>query len=187
MAHLIANLQQQCHHMLRHRRRAVGRDVGHRYSLFGGRVHIHHIVARGQHADIAKLWRPLDNLSANQRFVGADDLRIADAPQNLFHIFPRRAVIDRKLTQLLKTFPGQISRILCVTIQNYYFHIHFSSSSSKSISVLFFTFVSCFSFILALIGFFLHPNLTICHTAFSLLFCAHNLFAFLSPLQNVML
>ncbi len=100
---------------------AVVRHVGDRDALFAGVIDVDDVEARGEHRDEAQIRAGVEHGAADGRLVREDDLRIADAPDNLGVVI-RRAVVDRKLAQLFQLLPAQIAGVFRVSVQNNNFH-----------------------------------------------------------------
>ena len=103
MAHVMAYFQQQREHQLRDRLGAVVRHVAYSDAPAPGFIYIHHIVARRQHADVAKVRAGGQCFFRQGRLIGEDDARFSDPADD---ILSRRPVIDSQFPKPLKALPA---------------------------------------------------------------------------------
>ena len=122
VARMMADLEQKREGKLRHALRAVGRDVAHRDAAALCRFHVHDIVARGEHADVAHRRAGGKHAFRDHRLVRQHDRRAADAPDCLLFA-AERAIVHRQLAKLSERIPAQIARILRVSVQHNNFHV----------------------------------------------------------------
>ena len=81
---VVAKLQQQGKDKLRHRLSAIGGDVGHGDPMGSGGCNIHHVVAGGQHPDVADTGAGLKDTGRQRGLIGKDNLCLANPLYNLF-------------------------------------------------------------------------------------------------------
>ena len=118
-AHMVAQFQQQRKSVLRHRHGAVGGYVGDHNAALTGGLHIHHIIARRQHAYVANLRAGGKGLRSDRRFVGDNNFRIANAGDDFIR---RRVLVYGQIAQRGKAVPAQIAGVFGISIQNHDFH-----------------------------------------------------------------
>ena len=115
---------------------AVVRHIGDRDALLAGIVDVDNVEARGEHRDKAEIRAGVEHGAADGRLVREDDLRIADAADDL-RVVVGCAIVDRDLAQLFQLRPAQIARVFGVSVQNNDFHgvsASFGSFYKKSIA-----------------------------------------------------
>ncbi|MPM84592.1 hypothetical protein SDC9_131665 [bioreactor metagenome] len=108
MLHLLSNVQNVCKNHLRHRWRAVCRDVGYHDTFFAGGIDVDHIVARGQHTDVFKIGQCLHDFGGNDGFVCQNCLGTCRA---LYDLFGGSAVVNGQFAQLAHCIPRQIAGV----------------------------------------------------------------------------
>ena len=115
VTHMQRDLQQQRHGELGHRGGGIGGHIGHDDAAFLGFCNIDHVVARGQHADVAQIRTGGHHVGGNDGLVGEDDGRVADAGDRLLG---GGVIIDGQLAQGGKRLPAQVARILHSAVQH---------------------------------------------------------------------
>ena len=113
---MVADLQQQRHGKLRHRRRAVGGHVGNGDAALPCVRIVHDVIARCQHADEAQRRAGVQHGGGERRLVRQHDLGAADALDDLRLVRQARTVVDRQLTQRAQRVPAQIAGIFRISI-----------------------------------------------------------------------
>ena len=114
---MMAELQQQREGELGHRGGTVGGHVGHGDSQFPGRLDIHHVVSRRQHANVTKplVMEPAQHPGVQGGLVGQYEL---SAPCALKRELGFGSIVNLGGSQLLQTLPGKISRIQGVSVKH---------------------------------------------------------------------
>ena len=120
--HPVAQLQQQGKGELGHRLGAVVRHVAHRDAPCRRSGGVHHIVAGGQHPDVAQVRAGgqrgggdgglVHQHRPGPRHAGQDELG-------------RGAVVILELAQRLKALPAQVPRVEGMAVHHHYFHLRF--------------------------------------------------------------
>ena len=119
--HMMADFQQQADGELGHHLGAVGGDVANRHTVFLRRLGVHHIVARGHHAQQLQTRAAFKDSPAHDGLVGQHDFGITDAADDLLGV--RGALgIDGQLAQLLQRSPAQVAGIQGFAVQQYDLH-----------------------------------------------------------------
>ena len=114
-AHSAQAFQQQREGVLRHRLRGIRRGIRHDDAAPLRLRHIDDVVASRRHADVFHPRAGVHHLRRNQRFVGQNDLRVADPRR---HVCLRHAVIDRHLAKLAQRVEIQFPRAEGIAVQN---------------------------------------------------------------------
>ena len=104
---------------LRHAVGAVGGDVGDDDAALAGGGGVDHVVARGEHADVAQLWQLCHRGVVDDHFVGEQDVGILGPLQQLGG---GGAVVDRQLAQGMHALPRDVAGIGSIAVEYYYLH-----------------------------------------------------------------
>ena len=112
-SHTVGDFQQQCQGHLGNGGRAVAGNVGHRNAQLPRGGHVYHVVARSQHTNVAEAWTDRHEVTGHQGFVGEDDLCARHAGK---HILRGGSVINGKVAQGGKGFPGQVSGVQGIAV-----------------------------------------------------------------------
>ena len=121
MSNLVGDLQQQGEGKLGDSIRTVGGDVADGNSLLFRSLDINYIESCGQHPDILYGRGLRECLLGKRSLVGDDNISVADTGNNILRVSP---VIDRQLTQILKSIPAKVTRIKRISVKYYYGVFH---------------------------------------------------------------
>ena len=100
--------EQMGKHHLGHALRAVGGNVGDDDAMLAGSLHVHHVIARRQHADIFQQRQLLDLLPPQAHLVRQHHLRLLRPQDGLLGL---RAVIDRHCAKSLEGLPRRAAGV----------------------------------------------------------------------------
>ena len=118
---MMAKLQQQADGELGHHLGAVGGDIAHGNAMVLCRPGIHHVVARGHHAQQLQIRALLEHSAAHGRLVAQHDLGVADAADDLLLVIGAPG-IDGQLPQCLQGGPAQVAGIQGFAVEQYDLH-----------------------------------------------------------------
>ena len=107
-------------HHLSHRGRAVGRNIGHYYTMLGSSNRIHDIVTCGKYTYIPQLRQRLNLLPREGHFVCEHHLRVL---HSVAHLVSLGAVIYHAIAQRLQLAPRQVARITGISVKYHYLHL----------------------------------------------------------------
>lgn len=99
---------------------AVGGNVGYGDGAGSGGVEVHDVYAGGEDADVFELGEGSDGVCVEDDFVGQDDVGCR-APFDDF--VESSAVVDGAVAKRAEGFPGEVSRVEGVSIENDDFHV----------------------------------------------------------------
>jgi hypothetical protein len=115
----LQELEEKGEHALHHPGRRIAGHIGHGDAALGGRIHIHDVVAGGQHADVAAVRQLADDLPVERSLVGEHDLGRLGAGQDVLLLRP---FVQLDLAQRAQALPRQIARAQRISIQHDDFH-----------------------------------------------------------------
>ena len=118
---MVANFKQHGNSKLTNSHCTIGRNVGYRNTCFRSCMSINNIVSGCQNADEFNGRTRSNHIGTDGRFVGNNNIGITN-PFADNGIICRGSVINRKGAKGFNRIPRQITRIFCISIQNYNFH-----------------------------------------------------------------
>ena len=118
--HAVGDGEQMGEHHLRHRRRAVGGDVGHHNAQLPGRVDVDHVVARGKHAHILQPGQRTQGGAVEHGLVGEHCVGTRGAGK---HIGGSRTGIHCEGAERFNLAPRKVAGVHPVAVKHYYLHI----------------------------------------------------------------
>ncbi len=107
------NIQDMGKGHLRHRLRAIRRNVRHNHSPAGCRFYVYNIISGSQHADVFQIRQLFNRIRIQYHFIGEQHLRTDSTFQ---HLLGSRPFVHSEFTQCFQILPGQIARVQCISV-----------------------------------------------------------------------